>query len=70
LLIKSNGPQIHSDPRAVAILGWSSTGGPTLLSGRVPKGCAYNAAIIGALVRARGWGRKQVEQGTRAEARS
>ena len=34
------------------------------------KGCAYNAAIVGALVRARGWGRKQVEQGTRAEGKS
>jgi hypothetical protein len=37
---------------------------------RTAKGYAYNAAIVGALVRARGWGRKQVEQGTGAEGKS
>src|SRR5262249_62373887 len=37
---------------------------------RTAKGCAYNAAIVGALVRARGWGRKQAEQGTEAEGKS
>jgi hypothetical protein len=37
---------------------------------RTAKGHAYNAAIVGALVRARGWGRRQLKQGTRAKGKS